>query len=127
MRQFLLVAAGLAIAFGGLASRASAQTPRPFDDYTPPSSVSPYMNLINNNNNNSATGAFLNYQLLVKPQLEQRNYNRQSAVAIRQMQQQQSQLSKSPGPPDRNQKLRTTGHAATRVNYSHYYPALTRK
>jgi hypothetical protein len=129
MRQVLFVATGLlAIALGGLASEAAAQNPRPFDDYTPPSSVSPYMNLINNNNNNSSTGLFLNYQLMVKPQLDQRNYNRQSAAAIRQMQQQQqAQVSKAPAGSDGSQKLRATGHAATRMNYSHYYPSLSRK
>src|SRR5262249_15031089 len=121
MRQFVLVAGGLAITLFGLSDQASAQKPRPFDDYTPPSSVSPYMNLINNNNNNSATSMYLNYQLMVKPQLDQRKYNRQSAAAIRQMQQ-QAQVNNSSAAPNGNQNVRTTGHAATRVNYSHYYP-----
>jgi flagellar basal body-associated protein FliL len=126
MRHILLIACGAAVAWAGLSRQASAQTRRPFDDYTPPSSVSPYMNLINNNNTNSSTGLYLNYQLMVKPQLEQRSYNQQSAAAIRQMQQ-QVQSGSSPQGADRNQKLRATGHAATRMNYSHYYPTLTRK
>ena len=117
---------------GGLTSTARAQSSRPFDDYTPPSSVSPYLNLVNNGNgttnNNSASSLFLNYQLMVKPQLEQRQFNRQSAAAIRQMQyeQQHTSLAKGQNGSDQGKKLRATGHAATRVNYSHFYPTLNR-
>lgn len=107
---------------------ALAQSPRPFDDYTPPSSVSPYMNLANNNNNGTGAALFMNYQLFVKPQLEQRRLNKQSATAIRNLQQQQQQSRSAKGSfaAEGNPKLRATGHVATRVNYSHYYPTLNR-
>jgi hypothetical protein len=107
---------------------AAAQSPRPFDDYTPPSSVSPYMNLMNNNSNGTDAALFMNYQLFVKPQLEQRRLNKQSATAIRnlQQQQQQSRSAKASSTAEGNPKLRSTGHVATRVNYSHYYPTLNR-
>jgi len=113
-----------------LAGGVQAQTRRPFDDYTPPSSVSPYLNLVNNNNsNNSAAQAFLNYQLLVKPQLEQRKLNRQSTAALQQIQQQkqQARTSRYQPSPEGNPRLRSTGHVATRGNYSHYYPSLNRQ
>ncbi|HEY1602043.1 MAG TPA: hypothetical protein VGG64_20740 [Pirellulales bacterium] len=134
MRHVLLSAVGIsALALGSLAGTAHAQASRPFDDYTPPSSVSPYLNLVNNNNgtsnNNSSANLFLNYQLMVKPQLEQRQFNRQSTAAIRQMQyqQQHASLVKSSGNTDSGKKLRATGHAATRVNYSHFYPTMNRE
>lgn len=110
--------------------KVAAQNPRPFDDYTPPSSVSPYMNLMNNNNNGTEASLFMNYQLFVKPQLEQRRINKQSASAIRELQQQQQQptrTTKSSSTSEGNSKLRATGHVATRVNYSHYYPTLNRQ
>jgi hypothetical protein len=129
MRHFLIIGAGtLAIALLGLTENTSAQTRRPYDDYTPPPSVSPYMNLMNNNSD-TTTGVFMNYQLLVKPQLEQRKFNKQSTAALREVQQQQQQItrSRSQSGGDKNSKLRPTGHIATRANYMHYYPALNRQ
>ena len=121
-KALLLSASGLAIALGGVAGNAGAQTGRPFDNYTPRPTVSPYMNLANNGNNNNGN-PFLNYQLLVRPQLEQRNANQQSAAAIKQLQQ-HSGMERSHAKSAGNPKLRATGHAATRVNYSHYFPAM---
>ena len=131
MKKFAVVAGLFSLlVLVHLAGGAQAQTRRPFDDYTPPSSVSPYLNLTNNNsNNNSAATAFLNYQLLVKPQLEQRKLNRQSAAALHQLQQQKQQARPSRYQPtaESNPRLRSTGHVATRGNYSHYYPGLNRQ
>ena len=115
---FLLAASGLAVVLGGLATTTRAQTSRPFDNYTPPPSVSPYLNMLNNNGN-----PIVNYQLLVKPQIEQRSLNQQSTAAIKQLQQQIGS-EKAPSASPGKQRLRTTGHAATRVNYSHYFPAM---
>ena len=126
MRQVLLATSGfLAVVFAGSATEANAQTRRPYDDYTPPPSVSPYMNLANNNAN-SAAGTFMNYQLLVKPQLEQRQTNRQSAAS---MQNYQSQFNAARLSSDAEayQKPHAAKHAATRGNYSHYYPTLNRQ
>jgi hypothetical protein len=121
MRYLLfLTASGLAVVLGGLAATTNAQTSRPFDSYTPPPSVSPYMNMLNNNGN-----PIVNYQLLVKPQLRQRELNQQSTAAIKQLQQQMGS-EKPHAASTANQKLRTTGHAATRMNYSHYFPAMKR-
>ena len=132
MRKSLGCAVGFLTIITGLSNReAAAQNPRPFDDYTPPSAVSPYMNLMNNNNNGTDANLFMNYQLFVKPQLEQRRINKQSATAIRNLQQTQDQQSRSTKGSNNNSegnpKLRATGHVATRVNYSHYYPTLNKQ
>ena len=124
MRRFMIFGAvGLSLTLAGMVGNASAQykgRPRPFDTTSRRPSVSPYMQLINNN-----TGAATNYQSLVRPQIDQQNYNAQSASAIKNLQRQvssQNRLSKSGA--EGNQKLRATGHAAMRENYSHFYPSL---
>jgi hypothetical protein len=64
----------------------------------------------------------------VKPQLEQRNFNRQSAAAIRDVQQQAAaEKTRAGNGAHAPQKLRSTGHVATRANFSHYYPGLNRQ
>jgi hypothetical protein len=132
MRHTLVIAVCFfAAALAGSVDSVQAQNSRPFDDYRPPSSVSPYLNLINNNNSSSTdANLFMNYQLFVKPQLEQRRINSQSATAIKHLQQQQKQQARAPKPesgPEGNKKLRSTGHLVTRANYSHYYQPLNRQ
>ncbi len=79
------------------------------------------MNLLNNNiANNIAT----NYQSLVRPQLEQQNFNAKSSSAIRGLQRGAASSQHSVSSSEGNQKLRGTGHHATRESYSHYYPGL---
>jgi hypothetical protein len=80
------------------------------------------MNLVNNQ-----TGTATNYQSLVRPQLDQQNYNAQSASAIKNLQSKQAAASKgSKATTEGNVKLRTTGHPASRESYSHFYPGLGR-
>ena len=118
-----IIAFGLLIAIGGLVSDAHAQykgKSRPFDSSARRPSVSPYMNLINNN-----TGQATNYQSLVRPQIDQQNYNTQAASAIKNLQRQQAASSmRSKSSSEGNTKMRATGHAATRETYSHFYPSL---
>jgi hypothetical protein len=120
-----ITAVGLVVVLGALANDASAQykgKSRPFDTTSRRPAVSPYMNLLNNN-----TGAATNYQSLVRPQIDQQNYNAQSASAIKNLQRQQAKSSqRSKSGSEGNQKLRSTGHAATRETYSHFYPSLGR-
>jgi hypothetical protein len=124
---------GAAMAITTLTTTASAQykgKQRPFDTTSRRPSVSPYMNLVNNQ-----TGQATNYQSLVRPQLDQQNYNAQSASAIKSLQRGQSKGSGSGGKSapggqnskssaEGNLKLRPTGHASSRENYSHFYPGL---
>jgi hypothetical protein len=121
MRRLTLIAA--VVMLGSLASTAQAQykaKSRPFDSAggrRP--AVSPYMNLINNN-----TGVATNYQSLVRPQLEQQNFNAKSASAIKGLQRQAASSTRSASSHEGNMKMRGTGHTAARENYSHYYPQL---
>ncbi|HVU88494.1 MAG TPA: hypothetical protein VHD36_14330 [Pirellulales bacterium] len=121
---------GVFVLLGVLVTSAQAQyraKPRPFDGAGGGSArrpaISPYMNLINNNN-----GIATNYQSLVRPALEQNNFNAKSASAIRGLQRQAAQsASRSTSTYEGNVKMRATGHAAARENYSHYYPQLGRR
>ncbi|HEY2841028.1 MAG TPA: hypothetical protein VGJ26_17875 [Pirellulales bacterium] len=75
-------------------------------------SVSPYMNLLNNQNPN-----LTNYQSLVRPQVNQARISSQQNSRINRLE--------APPPASGNsgsQTLRSTGHQATYGNYSHFYP-----
>jgi hypothetical protein len=127
--SFLLTAVVVAMTWAALVSTANAQykgKARPFDTTARRPSVSPYMNLINNN-----TGAATNYQSLVRPQIDQQNLNTRSASAIRSLQRNQGASSSSSGSKGNkstaeggNVKLRPTGHTSSRENYAHYFPGL---
>lgn len=125
MRRILVVV-GVVIGFGSIVNCANAQykpQSRPFDTQSRRPSVSPYMNLVNNNN----AGASTNYQSLVRPQVDQQNFNSHSASAIKNLQRSADSPARSKSTGDGgNAKLRSTGHAAVRQNYSHYYPTLGR-
>jgi hypothetical protein len=131
MKRFALLSLlGAVVAFTAFVTSAEAQykaKSRPFDTQSRRPSVSPYMNLINNQ-----TGTATNYQSLVRPQLDQQNFNSQSASAIKNLQASKgakSTSSKGAGGPSNstaegNVKLRPTGHVSSRENYSHFYPGM---
>ena len=80
------------------------------------------MNLLNNN-----TGIATNYQSLVRPQLDQRNFNQQSSAAIRQLQQKGASAG-LPNPAAKEiRSCAQTGHVASTENYSHFYPGMRSK
>jgi hypothetical protein len=122
----LLLVIGVVIGLGAVADSAQAQykpQSRPFDTQSRRPSVSPYMNLVNNSN----AGASTNYQSLVRPQLDQQNFNSHSASAIKNLQRSVDSPARSKAGTDgSNAKLRSTGHAASRQHYSHFYPTLGR-
>jgi hypothetical protein len=102
-----------AIAMGSMlfAADAFAQAPRRQMPASRPT-VSPYLNLLNNNNPNVT-----NYQSLVRPQVNQARVNSNQAAQINRLQ------AKPPKSGNAgNESLRSTGHQATWNNYSHYYP-----
>jgi hypothetical protein len=122
MRKMTLLAACVIV--GSIVGSAQAQykaKPRPFDGGgARRPAVSPYMNLLNNN-----TGLATNYQSLVRPQLEQQNFNARSASAIKGLQRQAYQSKdRSASTTEGNIKMRGTGHVASRENYSHFYPQM---
>ena len=90
---------------------------RPFDDAAPRRpSVSPYMNLVNN-----PLGAATNYQSLVRPQIEQNNFNSRQSSAIAQLQRQAAPI-RTRSSAQGNQQLRSTGHRTLVNDKSRYYP-----
>ncbi|HVU88421.1 MAG TPA: hypothetical protein VHD36_13960 [Pirellulales bacterium] len=78
--------------------------------------ISPYMNLVNN----PLAGA-TNYQSLVRPQIEQMNFNRSQRAAVGQLQR-QSAASRSTSTAQGNSQLRGTGHRTVFDQTSRYYP-----
>jgi hypothetical protein len=120
MNRTLQAAGSVVLVLAALAASASADN-KQFGNYSRKPAVSPYMQLLNNQN-----GTATNYQSLVRPQLDQNSFNRQSASAIKQLQTQASRGPSQSG-SEGNQKLRATGHRASRENYSHYFPAMKQK
>lgn len=99
---------------------ARSRGPRQYRGVTNEPYVSPYLNIVRP----GADPAF-NYYTLVQPQLQQQQFNLQESRNVqnlgRQLQQQQTELMTPYGAIG---GIRPTGHVATYMNYSHYYPAL---
>lgn len=109
MKYAIVLAVGMGALF--LANDARAQAPRrPMPTSRP--TVSPYLNLLNNNNPNVT-----NYQSIVRPQVNQARVNSNQAAQISRLQARAPSSGNSG-----NETLRSTGHQATWNNYSHYYP-----
>jgi hypothetical protein len=84
-------------------------------------SVSPYLNLLNNNSSGTATP----YQSLVRPQLEQQRVNQQQSRSIQGLQQNlQAQARANAGGAGIE---RGTGHPSVFMDYLHYYPGLNQR
>jgi hypothetical protein len=105
----LLAAPGSALAQyqGGLYSGRSDNPNGP--------TVSPYLNLLQNNNQ---LNGIPNYQSLVKPLIEQRDASQRQGNSLQRLQQQvNSQGASGAG------GQRSTGHHTSFMNFSHFYPA----
>jgi hypothetical protein len=105
------------LAIGG-ASAARAQGGGPASlQYTPRPTVSPYLNLFNDPN---GVGV---YQTLVRPFLQQNDFNSRAATNINQLQQELNQVRSGSGlgVTGTGGRIRPTGHAATYMDFSHYY------
>lgn len=99
-----------------------ASTSKPFSSVTPSPTVSPYMNLFRDD---LSGGNDLNYQTLVRPQLEQQRVNaqvqRQNMELARRV---QSISAKSNyGNPQGSESQYPTGHPTSFKYYSHFYPS----
>jgi hypothetical protein len=106
-----------------LAAEASfAQAPSPSNRQYParyqPSrpTVSPYLNLFRNGNS-----AAMNYQTLVRPQINQENTNQQERTAVQRLQRQLGDVSQTVYGAAAARSMRTTGHRTVFLDYSHYY------
>jgi hypothetical protein len=119
--------------YSGIVSR-SSQVPRPsfgptsgppggkpFAGYTPEPTVSPYLNLFREDLDGSGD---LNYNTLVRPQLQQQQFNqqmqRQSLDLAKRL---QSMAAQSDFNPEGSKSQYPTGHSTTFMYYGHYYPA----
>jgi hypothetical protein len=107
--------AGLAIG-GEQVARAQGGGPANLQ-YTPRPTVSPYLNLFN-----EPTGVGV-YQTLVRPFLQQNDFNARAATNINQLQQELNQVRSGSGlgVTGTAGRIRPTGHAATYMDFSHYY------
>lgn len=99
-----------------------APTSKPFAGVSTAPTVSPYMNLFND----SITGDNdFNYQTIVRPQLQQQQFNQQVQRQASQLNQRMSALSaRNDYNISGNQEVMPTGHSATFRYHSRFYPAL---
>lgn len=112
-----------AATFGG---GQTAPASKPFANVSPEPTVSPYLNLFRTDLSGNDD---LNYQTLVRPQLQQQAFNRQMSVQTQQMNMRmQAIAAQNPySSPRGSTQMMPTGHRSTFRNYSHYYPALSRR
>jgi TolA-binding protein len=117
------VMAGMGFAGAGAAS-AQAPSNLPFSSIYRRPNVSPYMQMsqqgLNPMQGQSA------YQTLVQPQLQQQQQQIEQLRQSRQMskmQNQVQQIQRDTSGRQIDESIRPTGHRATYMNYSHFYPA----
>lgn len=96
---------------------------KPFSSVTPSPTVSPYMNLFREDFSGESD---LNYQTLVRPQLDQQRVNaqvqRQNMELSRRVQSISAQSNY--GNPGGSQNQYPTGHPTSFRYYSHFYPTM---
>jgi hypothetical protein len=104
----------------GLGTGASAAS-KPFSNYTPPPTVSPYLNLFREERDGSSD---FNYQTLVRPLLQQQQFNQQAErQAMELARRLQSMAAQSDFNPEGSTTQFPTGHQSVFMYYGHYYPA----
>ena len=113
----------------GAAHDAAAQGPQgggmPFSNIVRRPSMSPYMGLAFQGSNPQTGGTLGAMQGLVRPQQQQLSQMQQSARQSRQISQlgsQVRQIQRPAGGPT-IETIRSTGHASTYMNLSHFYPS----
>ena len=94
---------------------------KPFKHVQQRPTVSPYLNLTRVD---AGSG---NYQTLVRPQLEQMEFNRQQQVQLDRLGREFEDFEvRSAYPVGGSENIRATGHTTRYLNLSHYYPQSTR-
>lgn len=95
---------------------------KPFSNVHSPPAVSPYLNLFRTD---FESGGDLNYQTLVRPQLEQQQFNQQVTRENLRVNRRLQQLSaRSPFRQQGSRDQLPTGHQTAFFHYGHYYPRL---
>lgn len=119
--QLLVAVAFATIILCGVSNSTFAQsTPGGISNpYNPKPTVSPYLNLLQNNGNFD----FPQYQTLVRPFFDQQAVNTRNNFENQQLRGQVNSLQRQVNRPGMS-SIRATGHPTRYMNYSHYY-ALT--
>lgn len=100
---------------------------KPFANISPDSTVSPYLSLFNETSSGAAT-TIDNYNVLVRPQLQQQSTNRQLQRQAQQLNARvQSISAQSAFETTGSERMMATGHQTTFGYYSRFYPALNRR
>ncbi len=106
----------------GIPSGSPANKPFTYVQDTP--TVSPYQNLYREDLGDAAP----NYYSIVKPQLDQNNFQRQQQLRNQQVSRQMQDLqSQSPYAPQGSRQIMPTGHGTIYGYYSHFYPNMRRR
>jgi hypothetical protein len=95
---------------------------KPFQNYTPEPTVSPYLNLFREDFDGTSD---FNYQTLVRPMLQQQQFNRQmQRQSLELASRMQSMAAQSDFNPQGSTSQFPTGHQTVFGYYGHYYPTL---
>jgi len=120
----VMILAGVAAAFFGLADRQQAWAqmspygrPGQFGPMVRPPTLSPYLNLLNNNGNNAA----VNYYMQVLPEFRRRDVERQLGTAILDLERRSTSTGTTTEVEDLFPTLTGTGHPAGFMTFSPYY------
>ena len=107
-----------------LGSVSSEPVKKPFTYVSQRPTVSPYLNLLRQDTGEAAP----NYYSLVKPQIDQIDFNQQQMRQNQQMARRMQGIQSRPAyPVAGSQYLIPTGHQAVFMNYLHYYPMPRRR
>jgi hypothetical protein len=107
----------------GSGVNAAPRLGKPFSGYSPAPTVSPYLNLFRND---LSGGSDLNYQTLVRPQLQQQQFNTQAQRANFEIARRvQSIAAQGDYNISGSKELYPTGHQTVFQYYGHYYPAFS--
>jgi hypothetical protein len=94
---------------------------KPFSNYSPAPTVSPYMNLFREDLDGSSD---FNYQTLVRPLVQQQQFNQQlQRQALDTAQRLQSISAQADFQPQGDQNQAPTGHQTVFQYFGHYYPS----
>lgn len=101
---------------------------KPFASTTFDSTVSPYLNLFTDGVGGSGLQTVDNYNVLVRPQLQQQSLNRQVQRQQQQLNMRVQAIAARPAfEAQGSDRMIATGHQTTFRYYSHFYPRLNRR
>jgi len=108
---------------GSVSSLAPSRSPKPFSSVSSSPAVSPYMNLFREDFDG---GGDFNYQTLVRPQLQQQQFNQQFQRQNMELAARVQSISAQSAyqNPAGSESVYPTGHQTGFGTYMHYYPSL---